>query len=477
MSKIWFFSLWIILAAGCRGEKLTLPTVFSDHMVLQQNQPVPVWGTAAAGAEITVDFADQHKTVQSDENGKWRIDLDALTASSEPRSLTISAVKDSRVDRSSFSDVLVGEVWLCSGQSNMEMPIKAWEKPCVGADEAISSAGDYPLIRLYRVPKTLAALPSEHINASWEVSSSKSVPGFSGVAFFFGRKLQRDLNVPVGLIQSAWGGTTIEPWTPPAGFENTKGLRYLSRAAQPPLSFSGNDQQDKRLPSVLYNGMIHACIPYAVRGVIWYQGEANRKVGERYVDLSKALINGWRQLWGYEFPFYFVQIAPYEYPGEDPDILPTFWEAQSKIMEEIPNTYMAVISDAATPDNIHPVNKTIPGTRLALLAEDHTYGMEVISSGPVFRSVEKQDGGLKIIFDNADGLSTRDGKAPDWFEIAGADGVFKAAQAEIQADTVIAVASGVSDPKAVRYGWNKLAVPNLVNSAGLPAHSFRVDNL
>lgn len=363
---------------------------------------------------------------------------------------------------------LVGEVWLCSGQSNMQMALTSCENTAVEI-----AAANHPQIRLFNTPRVPAAEPKEVIDAKWAVCTPETVKTFSGVAYYFGRKLQQDLKVPVGLLLSAWGGTRIEP-TPPCGFEGIDTLKNIYQQSQ---KLSALPKIDQKAPSALYNGMIYAHVPFAIRGAIWYQGEANHSEGMLYVDKTRALLNGWRKLWGYEFPFYFVQITPYQYKDENPTILPTFWEAAAEIVKAIPKTGMAVVNDYATTNNIHPPNKEGPGTRLALLAEANDYGMKVVSTGPVFKTLEKSKGALKIIFSSTNGLTTRDGKSPDWFEVTGKDGVFKKTDAKINGDAVIVQSSEVPEPIAVRFAWHKTATPNLMNGAGLPAAAFRAGDL
>lgn len=460
------FILFIaILSTGCLAAALSLPTIFSDHMVLQRDRAVPVWGKANPGDRIKVEFAGQTQAATAAADGNWRVDLMPLAASAEPRKLVVSS-GDIQI---AFEDVLVGEVWLCSGQSNMQWPMNKTEN----ATDAIAAA-KHPQIRLYDTPRVPATAPKEKIDAQWKVCTPETVAGFSGTAYYFGRKLQQDLNVPVGLLLSAWGGTRIEPWTPPCGFEGIDTLKEIHRQSQ---KLTEIPKIDQKAPSSLFNGMIHAHVPYAIRGAIWYQGEANHKEGMIYVDKTRALLNGWRKLWGYDFPFYFVQIAPHGYGTENPEILPVFWEAESEIVKTIPKTGMAVIHDYATTNNIHPPNKEIPGTRLALLAEANDYGMKVVSTGPAFQALEKQGGKLKVIFSSAAGLTTRDGKAPDWFEVAGKEGGFKPAEAKIEGDSVIVQSSEAAEPVAVRFAWHKLAMPNLMNGAGLPAPAFRAGEL
>ena len=504
------FFVSLLLATFCftSAQALTLPTVFSDHMVLQRGQKVPVWGTADAGVNVTVTFAGQKHASKAGSDGRWRVNLNPLKASAQGRVLTVTAGKDTQT----FKDVLVGEVWLCSGQSNMEWSMRQSENP----KESIAAA-NYPLIRLYDTPRRHASYPMEKINASWKVCNPQNVTHFSAVAYYFGRKLHQELDVPVGLLLSAWGGTRIEPWTPPVGFEGIAPLKSIHDMVQNTLPSSPVYQRkvkaylkaldqwradadralkegkpmalapvfpkdvilagSQQTPTKLYNGMVYAHVPFAIKGAIWYQGESNYREGALYTDKTRALVQGWRKLWGYDFPYYFVQIAPFKYGNDAPEKLAEFWEAQANIVKEIPRTGMAVISDYTTLNDIHPPNKLVPGTRLALLALANDYGKNVVSRGPTFKRLEKGQGALRIHFDSAKGLKTRDGKAPDWFEIAGADGKFHKASASIQGEAVVVKSANVVKPLAVRFAWNKLATPNLVNAAGLPAPTFRAGKL
>ncbi|RKX40279.1 MAG: 9-O-acetylesterase [Verrucomicrobia bacterium] len=504
--------LAILFAIPCLAAELTLPSVFSDHMVLQREQPVPVWGNAEPDAVVTVEFAGQKKSTTADQDGNWMVKLDPLKASAKPREMNVSSNLKSEVIHRKFTDVLVGEVWLCSGQSNMQWSMERSEN----ADAAIAAA-NHPGIRLYDTPRVSTEGPQERINSQWTTCTPETIRSFSAVAYYFGRKLHQDLDVPVGLLLSAWGGTRIEPWTPPCGFEGIESLADINKQVQQTLPASPLHKQglenylaemscwakevqnslrtesyisappvfpegliltgNQQTPTKLYNGMLHAHIPFAIRGSIWYQGESNHGEGMLYVDKTQAMLNGWRKLWGYDFPFYFVQIAPYQYGNEDPAVLALFWEAEAEIVNLIPQTGMAVVSDYTTLDNIHPPNKEIPGIRLALLAEANDYGMNVVSTGPVFKALETKGDVLKIVFDSAEGLATRDGKAPDWFEVAGKDGPFKKAEARITGNAVVVRSAEVAKPVAVRFAWHKLATPNLVNGAGLPAATFRAGDL
>lgn len=461
---------FILLSHGCIAAELKLPTVFSDHMVLQREQVVPVWGQAEPGASVTVAFAGQTKQATADEGGAWRVNLDPMDASAKPRTLTIHSSLEA--ESLVFTDVLLGDVWLCSGQSNMQWSMINSEN----GERAIARA-THPEIRLYQTPREFSETPKERIDARWTVTTPETVRGFSAVAYYFGRRLNAELGVPIGLLHSSWGGSRIEPWTPPLGFEGIESLVEISEQAKRfPAGFGSDPQKaknERQYPSAMYNGMIDAHVPFAIKGVIWYQGESNRNDGMLYVDKTRALLTGWRTLFEVDFPFYFVQIAPFQYGNSDPTILPEFWEAQAEIVKQIPKTGMAVISDATTLDDIHPPNKEVPGERLALLALDKTYGKDVVSGGPTFEQMDVKDEQIVVTFSSAEGLTTRDGKAPDYFEIAGAAGLFHPADARIDGEQVLLSSPEVAEPVALRFGWHKLATPNLMNAAGLPAAPFR----
>ncbi len=390
----------------------------------------------------------------------------------------------------SFTDVLVGEVWVCSGQSNMEKPMgpQRGQKP-VDYTDAVLKAADNANLRLFqinkqargsRVPQKDLALP-----ASWLACSGTALLAtkFSAVGYFFARDLQSKLGVPVGIIHSSWGGTRIEPWIPAEGWAGLDSLSGFAAAAK-----VQGGQYDKTPVGNLYDGMIAPIVPFGIRGAIWYQGESNvmNEDGLLYTDKMQALIQGWRAVWGEgDFPFYWVQLAPFLYTSrlKDPkphsvESLPLGWEAQTRALK-VPHTGMAVITDLVTDvKDIHPTNKAPVGERLARIALAKDYGMTyTVYSGPMYRDMKVNGQEAVVSFDDADGgLMTRDGKAPDWFTIAGEDRRFVDATAKIEGETVVVSSPAVAHPVAVRFGWNEAAMPNLSNKAGLPASPFRTDD-
>lgn len=509
-------SLALRLVALCGGlfaaatqADVTLPKVFGTGMVMQRDMKLPVWGWAAPGEAVTVALAGQTAQTTATAKGEWRVDLAPLAAGG-PHTLTVKGQNVAEIP-----DVLVGEVWLCSGQSNMEFGTASTENA-----PAEIAAADLPQIRLFRVGRSNQAFPQNDVNATWQVCSPATVPGFSAVGYLFGRRLQQELSVPVGLIESAWGGTRIEPWTPPEGFAAVPRLAALSEKValwspwtdvyktrlnsylaeidawqaaaktaladqtgvpprpQYPAELAGPvSHQD---PTALYNGMIHGLVPYAIRGALWYQGESNRADGLLYFAKMEALIKGWRAVWGEgDFPFYFVQIAPFTYGGSA-YLLPRIWEAQTRAADEIPNTGMAVINDIGNLKDIHPRNKQDVADRLARLALAKTYGKaDVVCSGPRFAKLSFNGGKATVEFSEVqDGLRTRDGQAPSWFELVDATKGIVKAEAKIVAPNRIEVtAADATQPVGVRFAWHQLAEPNLVNGAGLPAGAFRAGEM
>jgi sialate O-acetylesterase len=383
------------------------------------------------------------------------------------------------------------------------------------AKDAIAAA-KFPLIRHITVANVNSKIPLEDIptSAPWTVCDPRTAASFSAVAFYFGRELHTRLQVPVGLIHSSWGGTAIEPWTPPEGFASVTNFapvaaavarteeqsrkelaamldgidawsaaarRALADKAPVPVGPNPSGFLQNAGPSGIYNAMIRPLIPYAIRGAIWYQGESNflyGKDGMIYKKRMEALVGGWRKVWEQgDFPFYYVQIAPFKYNAAQPQDLALFWEAQTAAME-IPNTGMAVINDIGDANDIHPRKKAEVGCRLALWALAKTYGQkDLVYSGPLYKSMEVDGARVRLTFDHVGGgLAARDGKPLDSFEIAGSDGKFVPAQAEIDGRTIVVSSDPVPQPVTVRFAWSNIACPNLMNKEGLPASSFRTGN-
>lgn len=434
--------------------EVRLPHVFGDNMVLQRGMPVPMWGWAANGEGVTVTIADQARSAKAGDDGRWKVTFPALEAGG-PFSVTIKGTSGTTCV---LHNVLVGEVWLAAGQSNMEKPIgpHPGQKPCPNWEQELAAA-NYPALRLLEVPPRRSAEPARDADCRWLVCTPTNIVvkrgggrGYSACAYFFGRELHRQLKVPVGLIAASVSGSRCEPWTP-------------------------GDETGKKGP-VCYNGLIHPIVPFAIRGVIWYQGESNVGDGMKYCDKMKALIGGWRRAWGQgDFPFLFVQLPPYRRGGGVR--LPELREAQAACLS-LPNTGMAVTLDVGSYPDCHCPNKQAVGKRLALWALAKTYGRkDVVCSGPLFQAMRADGGKIRIRFEHTgSGLATRDGaEGLTCFEIAGTDGTFVPATARIDDDGVVVWSDAVPRPSKVRFAWNEQAVPNLMNKEGLPAAPFRTD--
>ncbi len=483
-----------------------LPEVISNNMVLQKDIPLPIWGWATPGEEVSVTLGDSNAKVAADGAGKWKVSLPAIKTAGGPHEMTVKGKNEIKV-----LNILVGEVWAGSGQSNMQWSVNA----SLNAAEEIKNA-NFPKIRIFMVPLIPSGTPSEHVQAQWVECSPQTVGGSSAVLYFFGREIHQKLDVPVGLITTAWGGTRIEPWIPPQGFtaipelagERDKWLGMLNgyadalahhadsikvynhavAAAKPgdtlPAAPSGVASINHPLNSSgqhtgLYNGMIHPIVPFGIRGFLWYQGESNNGQGMHYYQMKRGLIEGWRSAWNQEgnrdFPFLFAQLAPYNYGPPRATDLPGIWEAQTATLQ-VKNTGMAVLTDITTIGDIHPPNKQEVGRRLSLWALANTYGKaDLVYSGPLYKALAVDGNKAVVSFNHAAGLNSRDGKDLSWWSVAGEDKKFVVAKATITGDTVVVSAEGVTKPVAVRFGWNQLAEPNLSNGAGLPASPFRTD--
>jgi len=482
-----------------------LPNVFSEHMVLQRQAPIPVWGWADPGETVTVQLAaGAQKEAVADANGEWRVTLDAVEAGGP---FAFAVCGNTTVE---FTDIYVGEVWLCSGQSNMQWPVSRALNP---KEEAANA--NWPLIRHLAVPNRPSTTPKDDQDGKWQVCSPETASRFSAVGYFFGRTLHQELKVPIGLLNASWGGTRIEPWTPPVGFASVPAVKNIADelTTKDPTSAVYQDKLGKHVnaveawvqsarenmvkgvssgpapafpgeltpykshqsPAMLYNGMLNPVIPYAIRGSIWYQGESNHDEGMLYYEKTKALVNGWRKVWNQpELPYYFVQIAPFKYGDKDPTMLAEFWEAQTKALE-IPHTGQVVIHDIGNISNIHPKNKQEVGRRLALHALAKDYGRnDIVYSGPVYKSLEVEPGQLRVHFDHlGGGLIARDSKPLTHFEVIGEGTGWETATATIDGPSIVLASTNVPAPTAVRFAWHKLAEPNLANAEGLPACPFR----
>jgi len=486
--KLKYIFLFFCLLAISANAAVTLPHVLTSNMVLQRDQPVSVWGSAQPREQVVVRFAGQTKTVQANENGKWLLHLDPMVASFEPRNLAISSGGQDTV----LTNILVGEVWLCGGQSNMEYPmdirLKKYTRPARSEDLAALEIqkGGNSKIRLILIDK-VKSLP-DCTTKGWQECADSTLRGFSAAGYFFGKDLQESLNVPVGLITSAWGGTRIEPWTPEASYEQSP--VFAAETAQKPFKIDNSNA------GLLYNSMIEPLAPYTLKGFIWYQGESNAMNHEsRYVQKTKLMLDAWRTVFQRpNAPFYYVQIAPYYYTKRKDklqhtaQLLAEFGEMQTQCLE-LPNTGQVVVTDLVDDlSNIHPSYKWEVGRRLALIARAKTYGQNnLVYSGPKCHSVKAKKKQMILTFEQV-GSGLVAGKHDEktnafqvvphqeltWFEVAAAnDTVFHAAKALLVGNTVVLSCPEVKKPRQVRFAWNETAMPNFFNQEGLPAVPFR----
>jgi sialate O-acetylesterase len=460
IASILFFGWCLSLAlAPAAGAHVSLPAIFSDHMVLQQKSTVTVWGWASPSEEVTVTGSWDQKAVKAKASNlaRWSLQLQTPAAGG-PYTIGVKGYNSITIQ-----DVVIGEVWLCSGQSNMEWTANA------GIDKgpAEIAKANYPAIRFFTVAKKTADGPQLDLDGQWVVCSPQTMPHFSAVGYFFGQKIHETLKVPVGLINSSWGGTPAEVWLNPQAV-----------AAEPVLATAAAKLTEVPYgpihPGKAYHAMIAPLIPFRLAGALWYQGESNVTTASAYEQLLPALVRSWRSEWQQDFPFYYVQVAPYKYGDNHSGVL--LRDSQRKAMAAIPNSGMVVISDVGNTQDIHPRNKIPVGQRLANWALHQTYGKkDVIFSGPLYRSMQVQGNKVRISFDyTAPGLMVK-GPELSLFEIAGADQQFVKADAKIVGNTVVVSARAVKAPVAVRYAWDNTAEPTLFNKAGLPASSFRTD--
>jgi len=493
----------LVLVARAAPADVKLHALFTDNAVFQRDIAVPVWGIADPGEEVTVSCGSQKKSVKAGADGAWKVRLDPMKAGG-PLEMTVTGKNTLAV-----KNILVGEVWICSGQSNMEMSLRS----CAGGKEAVEASAN-PKIRLFTVPKKPAEAPVRDVNASWKECGPDITPGFSGAGYFFGRELQAALDVPVGLIHTSWGGTAAELWTSTRVLESGPELKPLAEGHQKAVAAFAEAkarhaealEEHKKTaekakaegkesppapkaprgpgmaPSCLYNGMIAPLIPYGVGGAIWYQGESNAGRAAQYRTLFPAMITNWREDWGQEgpardFPFLFVQLANFmarkAEPGE------SGWaelrEAQTMTLS-LPKTGMAVIIDIGDAKDIHPKNKLDIGRRLALAAQHVACGKELVYSGPMYDAMTVEGEKARIRFKHVGGgLEAKGGEKLTGFAIAGEDKKYVWAEAKIEKDAVVVWSPSVAKPVAVRYAWADNPECNLVNKEGLPASPFRTD--
>jgi len=460
------------------SAQLKIAGAFSDNMVLQRDRPVTVWGSSVAGKQVIVQFAAQQRETFADSAGKWKVVFEPFAMSASPQNLTVVSGNEPTL---SLKNILVGDVWLCSGQSNMEYTfdrkLKRYAAPKKGIDEAdIELTKPKPDgIRYLYVEKILNKIPLLPTKG-WTDGNDTLVRYASAIGYFFAKDIFEKTKVPIGIITSSWGGTRIEQWQPDWSYENSKAFKD---------SITGpNFKIDGIHPGQMYRGLIEPLVPFAIKGVLWYQGESNAMVEDQktYPAKFELLVNTWRNLFNNaQLPFYFVQIAPHLYTTRkdkkihSTSLLPEFWEAQTQSLH-LKNTGMAVTTDLV--DNladIHPSYKWTIGRRLALWALEKDYGIKQVAvSGPMYISSKRKKNKIVIQFKSAgSGLGTTDGNALTWFTIAGKDGKFVNATAVIEGDKVIVSAAEILKPKYVRFAWDEKAQPNFINKEGLPALPFR----
>lgn len=454
----------LMLSAATGSADVKLPALVGDNMVLQQDAKLRIWGTADPSEEVTVTFCGQSKTTTADKRGRWHVTLGPFSAGG-PFEMTIAG-------RNSITlrNILVGEVWVCSGQSNMEWPVAA----SLNAQQEIAAA-NWPQIRLFTVRKTISTFALDDCTGTWVPCSPATVGHFSAVGYFFGRELHKALGVPIGLINSSWGGTLAEAWTPESVLRANPEFRGILDWRAKAIA---DGKVDQNTPTVLYNAMIEPLTDFAIRGAIWYQGESNAGNPKGYRKLLPAMIRGWREQWhNDQLAFLIVQLANFMAVQTAP--VEEGWaairEVQWQIAETVPYCGMASAIDLGEANDIHPRNKQDVGRRLALCALARIYGRKVECSGPTFKSMTVRDGKAILSFTHTTGGLVVKGDELKGFALRGEGGDWVWAKAKIEGDKVVVWADGVPNPTAVRYGWANNPIGNLYNGAGLPANPFRTD--
>jgi sialate O-acetylesterase len=459
--------LALVITSSTLFAEVKLPAIFGDNMVLQRQTEAAIWGKATVNStvKITTSWNKISYTCRTDKDGNWKVKVSTPVAGG-PFNVVISDGK-----AFTLKNVMIGEVWICSGQSNMEMPMKGFKnQPITGSNEIIASSSNEQ-IRLITVPRSTSLNPVDDFKGNWKTCEPENVSEFSATAYFFGLMLNKTLKVPVGLICTSWGGTRIEPWISETGFNKFDWVKLPDKTQTPAATLS------PQTPTVLFNAMINPLVGYGIRGAIWYQGESNRNEPAQYQQLMPGLVENWRSVWGVgEFPFYYVQIAPFD---NGPAGINSAYlrEAQLKASTAIPNIGMACIMDCGEKDCIHPANKAAAGNRLAYLALVKTYGKKGFAcEGPVLKDMKVEGNQIKLTFDNAPNGFISIGKELYCFEVAGSNKRFYPARAFITNTGITLFSPSVNEPVSVRYAFKDFIVGDLFNTEGLPASSFRTDN-
>ena len=457
-NKICFLVFAFGFFTNTLSAKIVLSNIFKDHMVLQRNSEVTIWGWGDLNEEVVVitSWNNREYSTKTLLSTRWQIKVKTPEAGG-PYTLRFKGESNEVI----LEDVLIGEVWLCSGQSNMEWSAN---NGIDNADKEIANA-NYPNIRFFTVLKRTSATEQDHVYGEWESCVPETMRNFSAIGYFFARRLKGELDVPIGIIDTGWGATSAEVWTPKSVFEADNFLKEQAKKIK-------INEWAPVQASILYNGMINPIKNFKIAGVLWYQGESNVANAESYEALFSSMITSWRESWGYDFPFYYVQIAPFKYGTPEKGV--EVRDAQRRVLK-LSNTGMVLVSDICTIDDIHPTNKQDVGLRLANLALKKQYqALDATVNGPLFKKLIILGNKIEVIFENAEGLKFT-GKALAHFELAGDDEVFYPARARIKNDRVLLTSDKVKAPKRVRYAWSNTILANLFNSTGLPASSFISD--
>ncbi|MDA0347057.1 MAG: sialate O-acetylesterase [Verrucomicrobia bacterium] len=466
-------SVTLLAICSAVSGKLSMPSVFGDNMVLQRNTNVAIYGTANPDERVSIQVTWTKETfrTKADKAGKWRVDVPTGDAS------TGEWVQVKAGNTLEFKNVCLGEVWICSGQSNMARLLSGRAGGPIENGFSIIKSANRPDVRLLKLPEISESLPQADISAQWSVSDHETAAAFSAVGYIFGKELNDYLDVPIGLIQSAWGGSNVETWISKEKFKalgkTETNSYYLEKAADISVRTGPN-----HMPSALYNGMIHPLIPYTFRGAIWYQGEANVVNSSEYAELLGGMVSDWRERWGVgDFPFYIVQIAPFTYPPDRGNSA-LVREAQMQVPERIPNAATAVILDLGLENDIHPPFKIPVGQRLATLALANTYGVEGFPKGsPAYDSMQIERSRIRVRFKNAGQGLYIEGSEVNGLEIAGEDRIFYPARGQAaNRDELLVSSEKVAAPVAVRYGFTNWVQGNLFSVNGFAVSSFRTDD-